>query len=68
LVKPFNARFAGDDPNRPAFYLLLAPVLAEDLNRDDQARKALQLLLKTYPEHPLRPEGEQYLAILGRIG
>jgi len=68
LVKPFNAQFAGDNSSRPEFYLLLARLLAEDLNRDDQARKALQLLLKTFPDHPLRPEVEQYLTVLGRVG
>jgi len=48
-------------PDTAAVYLLSARLLAEDLGRDDMARKVLLHVLSKYPGHSLAPEAAKLL-------
>lgn len=51
----------------PKNLLLASQVLAERFNQDGKARQLLEQLKARYPEHPLIPEVDQYLAFLDRL-
>jgi hypothetical protein len=48
----------------PANYLLAARLLAEKMNREDQAKVLLQQVREQFPQHALIPEVEAYLRFL----
>ena len=52
LLKIFQANFPRSN-EKPAFFLFVATVLSEDLNREDKAINLLQGVIKAYPNHPL---------------
>lgn len=66
FLKGFDKRFP-KHADIPAVYLFAAQVLAENLRQDAQARKLLEVLLARYPEHPVRPQASQLLAVLDRL-
>lgn len=66
LVKGFDRRYP-QHQDIPAVYFFSAQVLCEHYRQDAAARKLLQVLLARYPEHPLGPEVERYLATLERL-
>lgn len=66
LVKSFDRRYP-QHRDIPAVYFFSAQVLCEHYRQDAAAQKLLQVLLLRYPEHPLRPEVERYLATLARL-
>ncbi len=51
----------------PKNLLLASQVLAERFNQDGKARQLLEQVKTRYPQHPLIPEVDQYLAFLDRL-
>jgi tetratricopeptide (TPR) repeat protein len=66
LARGFHKRFT-NEPLTVSIYLEMARILSEDMQRDDLARQALQYLVRSFPEHPLIPEIQQYLSILDQL-
>ena len=53
-----------DNPQVPRAYFRIAQILHDGLMNTDQAKKALSLLLKKFPNHDIVPQVESFLARL----
>jgi tetratricopeptide (TPR) repeat protein len=53
-----------DNPLVPKAYFRIAQIFHDRLMNKDQAKKALDLLLKKYPNHDIIPQAESFLARL----
>ena len=66
LLNGFAKRFP-DRGDIPELYLLVAKVLSEELKQDAIAKKVLENLIRTYPEHPSIPEIKQFHNIVSDL-
>jgi tetratricopeptide (TPR) repeat protein len=66
IFNNFHIRFP-ESPNIPKAYLLVAKVMAEHQQKDKEAKKILNFLLKKYPEDPLIPDIKAYLQVIDNL-
>ncbi|MDR3385611.1 MAG: hypothetical protein P4L92_01055 [Rudaea sp.] len=66
LLSGFHKRFP-KSKDIPRNYLLVANLLHERMNQDEQACTLLRYLKATYPQHPLAPEFGTQLAAIERM-
>lgn len=66
IFNNFHIRFP-DSPNIPKAYLLVAKVMAEHQQKDKEAKKILNFVLKKYPEDTLIPDIKSYLQIIDNL-
>ncbi len=66
ILKKFHMNYAY---NRliPDAYLMLAQMLVEHRQKDEEAKKLLRFVIKRYPEHELAPQIKDYLTMLGHL-
>ena len=65
-IAVFNtlAKSYPDNPLVPKAYFRMAQIFHDRLMNRDQAKKALDLLLRKYPNHDITPQAESFLARL----
>lgn len=54
-------------PDIPRLYFLAAKILSESFKQDRKATDILKSLLARYPAHPLAPDMQAYLGLLGKL-
>lgn len=66
MVSGFHKSYPGHK-DIPELYLLAARALSDGLNMDAKALPILQYLLKTYPDHPLKPTITEYFSVVNGL-
>lgn len=66
LLQGFHKAYP-KSPDVPKNYFLAAKLLAEKMNREDQAKALLSQVRQQYPGHPLLPEIETYQRFLENL-
>ncbi len=66
LANNFHKNYPGHC-DIPQLYLLVAKILCEDMEQDEQAKKVLHYLLAKYPYHPMQKEISDYLELAERL-
>ena len=62
--RPWEPGDYPDNPLVPKAYFRIAQIFHDRLMNKDQAKRALDLLLKKYPNHDIIPQAESFLARL----
>lgn len=66
IVSGFHRAFP-KHADTPANYLIAARIMAEKMNQDEKAKHLLTQVRDAFPNHPLRPEVDGYLAFLANL-